>query len=90
MGGGVSPHSIGDVKASWHDDDGKLYERILKGALYFPNSPINIISVTAMVSQFGDNNETWIKTSRYQSEFTWEYGKFSKMLVHPSSRLPAL
>ena len=43
-----------------------------------------------MAAQFGDNNGTWIKTNRYQSEFTWEHDSFSNILVHPSSRIPTL
>ena len=90
MGGGLSPHSIGDVKTSWNDDDGKSYELILNGALYFSDSPINIISATSLTAQFDDDNGTWIITSHYQSEFTWDHGNFSKFLVHPASRLPTL
>ena len=63
----------------------KLYEFIIKGALYFPDSPANIISVTALAAQFDDDTGIWIKTSRHQSEFTWDHGKFSKFLVHPAS-----
>ena len=44
----LSPHFIGNIRTSWYDDDEKLYDCILRGVLYFPDSPVNIISVTAL------------------------------------------
>ena len=79
-----------DIKTFWYNDDGHKYEGILKGALFFPESPVNIISVTVLAAQFDNDNRTWIKPSRYSSTFTWDNGKFTKTLVHPTSRLPTL
>ena len=81
---------MGDVQISWRDNLGKSYPVILKGALFASDSPVNIISVTALAEQLDDNNGTWIQTSRYTSIFKWDFGKFSKTIVHPTSRLPQL
>ena len=43
---------------------------ILKDALYFPDSPVNIISVTAFADQMEDDEGTWIMTKRRHSIFT--------------------
>ena len=44
----LSPHSIGDVKTNWKDDMGISYDTILRGTLFFPYSPVNLLSVTAL------------------------------------------
>ena len=48
------------------------------------------MSVTALAEQLDDDSGTWIHTSRYVSIFTWDFGKYSKIIVHPTSRLPQL
>ena len=53
-GSNHTPVAIGDVKTAWCDDSGRKHMHILKDALYFPQSPINIISVTALAEQYGD------------------------------------
>ena len=70
-GGGISPHSIINAKTSWEDDNGKRYSCILKGVLYFPDSPVNIVSVTSLADQLDNETGAWIKISRDISEFTW-------------------
>jgi len=89
-GSDFHPTSIGDLKLTWTDDDGVPYTTILKDVLYFPDSPVNVLSVTAFAAQLDDDHGTWIKTSRHQSVFTWDNEKFSKTLVHPASNLPQM
>ena len=45
----LSPHSMGDIKTSWKDNNRRMRECILKWTLYFPGSPVNIISFTALI-----------------------------------------
>ena len=47
--GGVelSLHSIGGVHTNWKND-GKPHNNILKRALFVPDSPVNLLSVTAL------------------------------------------
>ena len=84
------PHSIGDIQVSWLDSLGTVVQYILKYALYFPDSLVNIISITAFADQLEDDEGTWIMTKRHRSIFTWDFGKHSIDLTHPTTRLPAI
>ena len=64
-GSNVYPTSIGDVKIAWADDEGIPYRIVLKDVLYFPNSPVNVLSITAFAAQLNDDDGTWIKTARH-------------------------
>ena len=90
--GGKGHHSsgIGTVKWSWSDDQGTVHEHLVKDVLYFPESPINILSVTAFAGQLGDPDGTGIDTKILQSRFYWDRGNFSRTIRHPSSNLPEL
>ena len=57
-------HSIGDMTVSWLDSMGATVTYILKDALYFPDSPVNIISVTAFADHMEDDEGTWIINNR--------------------------
>ena len=48
------------------------------------------MSVTAFATQLNDDTGTWIKTSRFESTFSWDHDKFTKTLVHPASKLPLM
>ena len=84
------PAGIGNVRISWHDDKGKKYEIELRNVLHFPSSPVKILSVVELAAQLGDDWDTWILSRRYQSTFTWAFGKFVKTIPHLKSRLPEL
>ena len=45
---------IGTVKWTWKDDGGAVHTEQLENTLYFPKSPINIMSVTELAKQFND------------------------------------
>ena len=83
-------HSIGDMTVSWLDSMGATATYILKDALYFPDSPVNIISVTAFADHMEDDEGTWIMTKRRHSIFTWDFGKQSIEVTHPATRLPTM
>ena len=89
-GSNFHPTSIGNIKITWNDDNGIPYHTVLKNVLYFPDSPVNVLSVTAFASQLNDDNGTWIKTARHQSVFSWDHDNFTKTLVHPASNLPQM
>ena len=50
-GKGHKASGTGTVKWSWYDDDGILHEQFIQDVLYFPASPINILSVTEFAKQ---------------------------------------
>ena len=56
------PAGIGTVKWKWKDDNGVMHEELLEQVLYFPQSPINIMSVTKFARQMDDEEGTGIDT----------------------------
>jgi len=84
------PSGKGDVEISFKDDHGKCHKISLQSAYYFPDSPVNIISVTALAHQLGDHNGTYVKTCMQHSIFTWDHDKHHCTLLHPASGLPEL
>ena len=44
----------------------------------------------SLAEQLKDDLDTWILTRRYQSIFTWDFGKFTKTILHGNSKLPEL
>ena len=54
------------------------------------DTPVNIISVTALVEQLDNDSGIWIQTSRHASIFTWYFKNYTTTIVHPASRLPQL
>ena len=52
------PTSIGDVELSLTDDEGVPYTKILKVVLHFPDSPVNVPSVTAFATKLNDDDGT--------------------------------
>ena len=81
---------MGTVRWSWRDDHGKTHTLDLEDVLYFPQSPVNILSVTSLADQLHDDDGTGIDTKRNKSHFYWDNSKFSRTIVHGTSRLPEL
>ena len=52
------PSAIGDVQIRLKDDQGQLFEHTLKDVLYFPNSPVNILSITCLARELNDKQGT--------------------------------
>ena len=84
------PAGIGDLNIRIRDDENKTSTLVLKNVLYFPNSPVNIISVVCLADHFNDDTGTWVQTCRNSSKFTWDNGKFMKELKHSTNRLPEI
>ena len=47
------PEGIGTVEWTWRDDDGKVHTYRLDDVYYFPDSPVNLLSVTEFAKTFG-------------------------------------
>ncbi len=62
----------------------------INDVLYFPSSPVNIISVTVLVTQLQDDEGTEINTKCTLSKFYWDNGKYERTINHPKSNLPKL
>ena len=63
------PGDIGTVQWTWRDDDGTSYKILVQDVLFFPASPINILSVTSFANQLGDDFGTGCDTKRHTSRF---------------------
>ena len=49
------PLHVGTVNLSWKDDSGTIHDVTIENALHFPTSPVNVISVGKLSSQYDDN-----------------------------------
>jgi len=78
------------AQIAFKDDDGTTHSLLLQNAYYFPDSPVNILSVTALAHQLEDDTGTWIQTLRSSSIFTWDHDKYTRTIFHPVSGLPEL
>ncbi len=83
------PQGTGDVRVYWKDDDGKEFEHILKNVLFFPHSPVNIISVSCFAQELNDEEGTWIQSKWKYSTFVWDRGKYKLTIQHNASNLPS-
>lgn len=84
------PAGIGTVEWKWKDDNGVKHTQQLERVLYFPQSPINIMSVTEFAKQLNDEDGTGIDTKMKYSRFYWMGNKYSRKIYHSASNLPEL
>ena len=84
------PSGIGTVKWSWDDSTGKTHEYELPNCYYFPNSPVNILSITEFAAFLKDDDGTGIDTKRSHSTFYWDHNKYNRKFIHSESNLPEL
>ena len=76
------PTGMGTVKWSCKDDEGKSHNHRLEHVLYFPESPVKIISSTALADQYDDSDGTYIKNKRHSSEFGWNCLQYNRTITH--------
>ena len=70
------------VSWSWPDDEGLLHTNKFNNVLYFPESPINIISTTSLDESMKDYEVTWLLTKISYYIFTWDFGLYIKTISH--------
>ena len=70
------PDRIGTVRWSWTDNEGQLQKNQLNNLLYFTDSPLNILSTTALAELIKDGERTQMITKIKYSIFTWYFGKY--------------
>ena len=63
---------------------------MLNNVLYFPNSPVKIISLVCLGDDLDNSESTWISTRQFRSTFKWDNEKYTRELQHPGSRLPEI
>ena len=81
---------MGTVCWTWKDDNGKKHTYDIEDALYFPSSPVNILSVTSFAAQLNDDDGTGIDTKRSRSTFYWDNNQHQRTIIHPASNLPEI
>ena len=59
------PEGIGTVIAQITDDNVITSNITIENVLYFPASPVNILSITCLGDYFKGSHDTFIKTTRY-------------------------
>lgn len=90
--GGASNHAsgIGTVRWRWKDDLGREHSHLIQNVLFFPNSPINILSITEFANHLNDNSGTGITTCQRESKFFWDNKQYVRTIQHPLSNLPEM
>ena len=73
---------IGIVSWSWTDDEGKLQTNKLNNVIYFPESPVNILSATALYEPMKYDEGTWVLTKQKYYIFTWNFCKYKKTIAN--------
>eukprot|EP00957_Ditylum_brightwellii_P124663 9501047-Ditylum_brightwellii.AAC.1 len=84
------PEGIRIVKAKWEDDNDIIHTYYLKKALYFPSSPVNIISVTSLAEQLEDDKGMFVTMKRKYLMFTWENEKGTPTIPYYQHSLPEI
>ena len=68
-GCGHAPADVGNVRWNWIDDSGVKHTYLVENVLYFPQSPINILSVTEFARQLNNEEGTGVDTKQKRSTF---------------------
>jgi hypothetical protein len=85
----------GTIEISLIDDSGTRHAFILDSCLYYPNSPVNLLSMRHLAEKFIDANGNPDKETRVESRYsthvlTWSFGQFWKTFPTPIYGLPEL
>ena len=96
IGTKAAPLGIGDVPIIITDNNQVEHHLILRKVYYFPDSDVNLISISELATLFPDRwgkpdeDGTYIKSGRSKSTLTWNQGKFSKTFIHPNTKIPEM
>ena len=86
----LTPKGQGTCNIRVKNDRGEKIPIQLLNVLYFPQSPVNIISIAQLSDSFDDTFDTKISTARYHSDFQWNFGKFKRTIHHSFTRIPEI
>ena len=76
----IIPKGIFAVSWSCTDYEGHLHTNKFNNVLYLPESPVNILSATALAESMNGDEVTWVLTKIKYYIFTWGFGKYKKPL----------
>ena len=83
---------IGDLIISRKDDHGKHHQFTLQNVYHIPDSPVNILGLSAFSEYIGDyeTRGTRINSSGQDSIFTWNNERYKFTFSHSNANMPAL
>ena len=81
------PSGMGLVPVCVVDDKSNISVMRLENDLHFPESPFNIISIACLADRYNDDDGTFIKKSRFFSEFSWDFAKSIKTIHYTDRRI---
>ena len=83
---------IGKLAISWKDDMGKTHNFVLNEVIHIPESPVNILGLSAFSKNLGDyeTKGTRINSSGQDSILTWDDGKYTRTFSHCDAHMPTL
>ena len=93
---GVAPIDFGDVSMIIIDNDQVEHQSVYKNDYYFPDSEINITSISELATIFPDEwgkpyeAGTYNKSSGSKSALTWHHGKSGRTFLHPDTKIPKM
>ena len=89
VAGSNKPQGIGLAEIQWYDNNYQLHKASLHDALYFPDSPVNVISVSKLGIDNKDDDLN-IQSFPTYSILTWNQGHNKMTFQHSASNLPEL
>ena len=98
-GVGTETKIVGTISLVLRNNSNKNHVYIVPACVYYPDTPLNILGVTALGSFFGDCADasdmlaadgTNIKSGATKLHFVWDHGKHERHLLHGSSQMPEL
>ena len=86
------PVGIGTLNIGWNDDSGKFHKFAIPRVFHIPDSPVNILGVSAFSKAIGDfdSKGTRINSSGQDSVFSWDNQKFQRTFTHSDSNMPEM
>ena len=84
-----APLGIGTAEMIWLDENSIHHSLVLEDALYYPDSPVNVISATKLGLDSSDPQLN-MQTFPTHSLFTWNKGGNTKLTKYSSANLPEI
>ena len=89
-GSDLEPEGIGTFVVQITDYNSTASKITLNNYLYFPASSVNIISIAYLGDFYKVNRDIFIKITGYSSYFTWNVGKYTKLIQHTHVCIPEI
>ena len=90
--GSGSPVGIGHLRIGWKDDLGTYREYVIKNVYHVPDSPVNILGISAFSRSLEDYDSkgTRVTSSGKESIFVWDNLQYTKTFSHSEANMPEM